>query len=85
MKKDPSEIDLSGEDMLGITRKLTGEEKILLACKVREIVDDKLRLYIQDIHPEWEKREVQREFFRFFHGEELASKVFDQNREPREL
>ena len=77
MKKDRSEIDLSGEDMIGIFRKLTGEEKILLACKVREIIDEKLRTYIEDVHPDWNQRQIQREFFRFFHGEELAAEVFD--------
>jgi|GEM_PF-2244880 len=81
MKKDFSEIDLSGEGMSEITKKLTGEEKILLGCKVFNIVKEKLKSYIGDIHPEWKEEKIQRELFRFFNGEELASLVFDKKRE----
>jgi hypothetical protein len=82
MKRDFSEIDLSGEDMSGITKKLTGEEKILLVCKVSDILKEKLEAYIRNIHPEWEDIQIQREMMRAFHGEEIASQVFDKNAEP---
>jgi len=62
---------------LTMWKKLTGEEKWIIAGKFHATVSEELGKYIKDIHPDWEERQVSREIVRFWHGEELASLVFD--------